>query len=97
MKTKDKHKQALIEAVKLGESNTILSLAVMGGDINVVDDNGNTLMMIAIQNGHGKLCYTLAPMGVDLKAENKHGDTTLSLAIKHRCKELVFFQAAGAK
>ncbi len=96
MKEKGKFTAPLIAAAKEGDFNSVLGLAAAGGDITATDDDGNTLLMIAIKHGHGGLAYFLVTAGVDIKATNKNGDTTLSLCIQYNCREKLFIQTAGA-
>jgi ankyrin repeat protein len=88
--------QALIEAAKIGDRRSILQLLMRGADIRTTDNDGNTLLMIAIKNQQDSLCVILVSLGVDLKAKNKFGETTISLATKFKSKRKFFLLTAGA-
>jgi ankyrin repeat protein len=70
-----------------------------GVDINAVDENGETALMIAIRAGADiEIVRLLVESKADLNLKNKRGETALSLAIKKGHNEIVqLLRDNGAK
>ena len=72
----------------LNGSNTNISWALSdvfiekGADIDYIDGNGNTLLMMAIYNQHITAAFRLIECGVDVNKKNNEGETPLQLAKK---------------
>ena len=52
-----------------------------GGDVNAIDDSGNTALMAAMYNQNGEIIRQLRSMGCDTEAKNNSGQTALDVAM----------------
>jgi len=62
--------------------NIIDALIKRGADINAVNNDDDTLLMVAIKSGHIKVIQALLDRGADIHAVNDDGDTDLMLSIQ---------------
>jgi ankyrin repeat protein len=56
--------------------------------VNMVDDQGNTLLLIAVQNGHEKIPKFLLEKGANPNHQNNQGQTALHYAMTYGFYEL---------
>ena len=90
-----------------GTEQTIFSAAVLGdtayikkysGDINAINKNGFTALMLAVQNKRTDAVNALIKAKADLNIANKNGETALSLALKKKYSDIIkLLENAGAK
>lgn len=74
---------AMHYAARRGDSAAVKLLASKGYDINAVDGEGYTPLMLAAREGNGKMCQLLISSGADFGMKNAKGETALSIARKH--------------
>ncbi|CAM8978045.1 unnamed protein product [Rhodiola kirilowii] len=70
----------LHQAAKSGNSDLVHRLSKSGCNVNVLDSDGNTPLMLAAKHGHKKVCQALISLGAKCEAKNKKGETALSLS-----------------
>jgi len=73
--------EALLRAASAGNADTVRSLlASPNVDVNGVDDQGNTALILAARFGHNEVVRALLLAKADVKVKNKEGKTALMLA-----------------
>jgi hypothetical protein len=73
--------EALLRAASAGNADTVRSLlASPNVDVNGVDDQGNTALILAARFGHNEVVRALLLAKADVKVRNKDGKTALMLA-----------------
>jgi ankyrin repeat protein len=72
--------QRLLDAVELGDRETVRSALSRGMDVNSTDELGNTLLMIACHFGRREIASDLLEAGADIRRQNRAGDDALMLA-----------------
>lgn len=91
---------ALVEAAKRGDAETVRVLLTTGADINRKDDNGATALMRAARNGKAEAVQILLEAGVNIHARTHggKGNSALDIAKEHkRIEVIVLLEQAGAK
>ena len=73
--------QALISAVLNRDIEGVKAALVKGAQVDSMDDNSRTALMIAAGNGHRVITRILLAQGADHALEDKDGFTALELAI----------------
>lgn len=73
---------ALHSAARRGDIGAAKLLTSRGYDVNVLDGEGYTPLMLAAREGHGPICNLLISRGARCDYKNLHGETALSLARK---------------
>ncbi|KAG2706687.1 hypothetical protein I3760_05G115300 [Carya illinoinensis] len=63
--------------------NSVEKLTTRGYDLNALNDDGYTPLMLAAMGGHGKVCELLISCEARCDVENERHETTLSLARKN--------------
>jgi ankyrin repeat protein len=71
---------ALIGAANLGDTNTVSALVQRGMDVNSVDAEGNSLLMIAARNSNRPLLEYLLANSANTLMRNKYGESALMLS-----------------
>lgn len=72
---------ALFRAAQRGDLDYVRALVVTKGfEVNAVDEDRSTPLMMAAREGHGKLCELLISLGARCETENAKGETALSLS-----------------
>mmetsp|Transcript_22725 Transcript_22725/g.49654 ORF Transcript_22725/g.49654 Transcript_22725/m.49654 type:complete len:333 (-) Transcript_22725:518-1516(-) len=61
---------------------TIAALVELGADVKVLDENGNTLMHLAVNQVNFTALYLFRELGVDAAQKNEKGQDILSLAVE---------------
>jgi ankyrin repeat protein len=77
---------ALHRAAFLGDINSVRKFTFRGYDVNALDDDGYTPLMLAAMRGHGQLCGVLISCGARCDVENERHETALMLARKNGCR-----------
>ena len=73
--------EALLRAASAGNADTVRTLlASPNVDVNGVDDQGNTALILAARLGHNEVVSMLLLAKADVKVKNKEGKTALVLA-----------------
>ena len=84
---------ALLRATTRGNLEMVKLLHQNGADINYIDNDGNSALMLTIMNYLGKnqrkIFYYLFENGADIDRENENGQTALSLAAHAGLVEVV--------
>ena len=62
----------------------LLAYIEAGGDIDVIDKNGNTPLIRSVTNSKSELTNILIKSGADLNIQNNNGETALMKATKNR-------------
>ena len=81
-------KDALLDAAQDGDTNTVKSLLDAGGDVNLKDETGRTLLMYATLKNHKEVVQVLLDKGADVNARNTTGETALSFAARQGHPEI---------
>jgi len=81
-------KNRILEAVRMA--------AELGGDVNAVNEKGQTALHSATYMGYADVVQLLAEKGADLNAKDKYGQTPLSIALGDP-EGLVYRQLGGGR
>ncbi|CAN1794680.1 Ankyrin repeat domain-containing protein 50 [Linum perenne] len=73
---------ALHRAAVRGEQGLVQILIAQGCDVNAIDGDGYTPLMLAARGGHGKICSLLISSGARVDFKNERNETALILAKK---------------
>lgn len=68
------------EWARQGRISAIAMFLDTGGDIDVKDVEGNSMLSLAACHGHFNLCYWLISKGAEVDSINIHGNTPLMIA-----------------
>lgn len=79
----------IFNAVRKGDTGKLMKFIKVGGNINVVNEDGNTLLTLAAINGHYECVEMLLAAGANVNVRNKFGDTPLIYAAYEGHKECV--------
>jgi ankyrin repeat protein len=81
----------LTKAARIGvtDRDTVRFLVESGADIEHLDDNGDTALLIAIRQDNHRLATHLVNLGADVNAETRDGQSALSLARSLGLGELI--------
>jgi ankyrin repeat protein len=73
------------------DNNTgdVAKLLARGADPNTPDEQGNTLLMIAIRHKNAELADLLIKAGARLNLRNRYGETAIMLASLHGLRDIV--------
>ena len=72
--------ESLLAAVVKRDLPTVRNLIVRGMDVDTVDKDGNTLLMLASRAGSEEVAAYLVEAGAGLDRRNRYGETSLMLA-----------------
>lgn len=87
----------LFDWARQGESERIAAYIDAGAPVELTDQVGNTLLMLAAYHGHGETVGTLIDRGADVNRLNDRGQSPLAGAIFKGEDEVVrILVAAGA-
>ena len=78
----------LIEACKTGDEKKVEALLKQGADLTMVDENGNSALMIACVHNHSKIALQLIDKA-DVNIQNEDGNTALLLACRQGLEDVV--------
>lgn len=70
----------ILDAAERGDSAAVVGLLQRGMDVNTVDREGNTLLMISARTENMELMKFLLANGAAINRRNRFGDTALLLA-----------------
>lgn len=79
----------LFEGARSGNVSFVSSAIQQGVPIDLSDEKGNTLLMLAAYHGHAALVERLAEMGADLNRQNDRGQTPLAGAVFKRYTDVI--------
>ncbi len=88
-KPRNKVAQKLFEACKRGQIQAIRWLLQNGANVNYLDAQGNTPLMVAAWEGHGNLVDLLIKCGAVVNGKNRFGFTALVLAVHYQREAIV--------
>jgi ankyrin repeat protein len=69
---------ALLDAARQGDGETLLPVLERGVPVNLSDSAGNSLLMLAAYHGHAPLVRELAARGADVDRINDRGQSPLA-------------------
>ncbi len=81
-------KDPLVEAAQNGDVNAVRALLDAGGNVNLKDDAGRTLLMYAALKNQKEVVQVLLDKGADVNARNTTGETALSLTAREGHPEI---------
>jgi len=70
----------MLGALRSGDTSAATALLNRGVDVNTVDVEGNTLLMLAVRENNPELLEQLILRRARLNVRNRHGDTALRMA-----------------
>lgn len=70
----------ILKATHMSDNTTVVDLLRRGMDINTSDEQGNTLLMIAVRTSNKELVKFLLENRANALKRNRYGDTALMLA-----------------
>ena len=75
--------QLINKIINRTKNSTVLvrSLLAQGANVNAIDDNSNTALMLAAQDGNFSICKLLLEKGANVNKLNNTGDTALMFAV----------------
>ena len=86
------------KAVQSGDYEAIVQFWTAGGDINIQDEKGETLLMIAAFHKDERICRMLLIAGALVSVKSTHGETALDIAAFAEDPDLIaLLQEYGAK
>lgn len=74
----------LFEGARDGDTPLVTSAIDQGVPVNLCNEKGDTLLMLAAYHGHTELVLALATRGADLDRQNDRGQTPLAGAVFKR-------------
>ena len=86
----------LLEAASKGDQSSLESLLNSGAEINAVDSQKKTSLMLAAANGHKMVVLILLKRAPYLSIKDGNGDTALDMALKNGQRCCVHFEARNA-
>jgi beta-lactamase regulating signal transducer with metallopeptidase domain/ankyrin repeat protein len=81
--------QQLINAVQTGYIEKAKALIEKGADINTLNENGSTSLMLAISLGDLEMVKMLLERGADVNVENKDGNSAIIVAARSKFPEQI--------
>ncbi|WP_295695056.1 ankyrin repeat domain-containing protein [Lapillicoccus sp.] len=88
---------AVFDAARTGDTATVASYVDRGGPVDLTDDTGDTLLILAAHHEHGDLVRALLDRGADTTRVNDRDQTALVAAVLHGAGPIVeHLLAAGA-
>jgi ankyrin repeat protein len=79
----------LFDAVRKGDIEAVRKHLGAGADVNTKDEDGYTLLTVAVAYGSKEIVELLIFNGVDVNAKNDGGSTPLNIATAQGHKEIV--------
>ena len=80
-KARSPETEALVHAAVAGDADTVRELVASPKvDVNALDDDWNTPLMLAAREGHDEVVQALIIAKANINARNKQGKTALALA-----------------
>lgn len=84
-----KNRRTCLHIAAIQSTEMVLMLLLRGGDINAIDRNGNTPLLLAIERGRDEIASTLILRGASLSIRNKQLQTPLHVACQYNCIQIV--------
>ncbi|KAG8383283.1 hypothetical protein BUALT_Bualt05G0168400 [Buddleja alternifolia] len=84
----------LHRAARLGDVDSVRDLANNGWDVNILDCDGYTPLMLAARSGDGAMCELLVLCGARCDIKNARHETALSLARKGEAERVILDELA---
>ena len=92
------HAESLHDAAFKGDLSQVKRLIAKGVDVNTIQNDGATALMLAVNKGRGSIIQILLAKGADVNAKTNKGWTALVAAKKMRREKIVqMLIKAGAK
>ena len=86
-----------LTSARAGDTELLESMIQAGMPVNLADDKGNSLLMLATYHGHGETVRMLLANGADIDRGNDHGQTPLGgVAFKENLPLIQLLLTAGA-
>lgn len=79
----------LFDGARKGSVDFVVSAIDQGVPVDLTDENGNTLLMLAAYYGHAVLAEALIARGADVDAQNDRGQTPLAGAVFKRYADVI--------
>ena len=87
--------QQLFDMARQGETERLAAYLDAGAPIDMRNENGDTLLILAAYNGSPDTVAMLVGRGADIEAENDRGQRALTCAVFKKDKEAVAHLLAG--
>ena len=81
----------LLSAAFCADDTSVSLLLTAGADINAIDGNGKTALMVAVHKNHTDTVQLLIGKGADISVEDKDGETALMKAAAQGYMDIVEF------
>ena len=78
------NEKALVSSILTGDNDQIMKLVDKNVDLNIVDENGNGMLYVAVQGNQPQTIVFLVNLGLDINMLNQQGINPLMYAIKLR-------------
>ncbi len=86
-----------LTSARSGDTKLLTSMIDTGMPVNLSDEKGNSLLMLAVYHGHGETARMLLANGAEVDRRNDHGQTPLGgVAFKGNLPLVQLLLAAGA-
>ncbi|MBP1326607.1 ankyrin repeat protein [Leucobacter exalbidus] len=79
----------LFDAARSGDVAFVASAIDQGVPVNLTDEKGNTLIMLAAYHGHAELVAALVERDADIDRQNDRGQTPIAGAVFKRATEVI--------
>lgn len=79
----------LFDAARQGDTAFVESAIDQGVPVDLTDESGNTLLMLAAYHGHATLVRSLAARGADVNRVNDRGQSPLAGAVFKKADQVI--------
>ena len=79
----------IVREAAFGNTDSVRNLAKSGADVNAVDENGDTAVVVASASGHKEAVAALIELGADINKSDGKGETAIAAAIRAQNSEMV--------
>lgn len=79
----------IFDAARAGDNNFVTSAVDQGVPVDLTDEKGNTLLMLAAYHGHALLVSALSERGADINRLNDRGQSPLAGAVFKKSFEVI--------
>lgn len=79
----------LFDGARGGDTVFVTSAIDQGVPVDLTDEKGNTLVMLAAYHGHAELVTALAERGADVNRQNDRGQTPLAGAVFKKSSDVI--------
>ena len=79
----------IVREAAFGNADSVRNLAKSGADVNAVDENGDTAVVVASANGHKEAVAALIEFGANINQSDGKGETAIAAAIRAQNSEMV--------